>query len=99
MIRGLQEAWMRGWLVRVAILLVLPITASANTPPSVLTATIGTDGSAISRFTLRFSEPMVPLGKGDAPMIMRCVVPGEGRWTDPETFVWEFEKPLPGNVT
>ncbi len=90
---------MRGWLVRVAILLILPITASANTPPSVLTATIGTDGSAISRFTLRFSEPMVPLGKGDAPMSMECVVPGEGRWTDTETFVWEFEKPLPGNTT
>ncbi|HEX8241773.1 MAG TPA: MG2 domain-containing protein [Allosphingosinicella sp.] len=91
---------MRGWLYRLAALLALaPITASADTPPSVLTATTGTDGSAITRFTLRFSEPMAPLGRGSAPIGMTCDVKGEGRWVDPETFVWEFARPLPGGIS
>src|SRR5688500_5445275 len=91
---------MRGWLARVALLLALaPITASADTSPSVLAAIVGNDGSAITRFTLRFSEPMAPLGRGSAPMSMTCPVPGEGRWVDPATYVWEFERPLPGNTS
>src|SRR5687768_2436036 len=92
---------MRGWLARLALsLLVLAsITASAATSPTVLTATAGTDGSAITRFTLRFSEPMAPLGRGNAPMAMRCDVGGAGRWVDPATYVWEFERPLPGGIT
>jgi len=91
---------MRGWLYRVAVLLALvPITASADSPPRVLTATAGTDGAAIARFTLRFSEPMVPLGRGGTPIAMDCAVGGEGRWVDPATFVWEFAKPLPGGTS
>jgi hypothetical protein len=91
---------MRGWLYRVAVLLaLLPITASADSPPSVLTATTGTDGAAIARFTLRFSEPMVPLGRGGTPIAMDCKVGGAGRWVDPATYVWEFAKPLPGGIT
>jgi hypothetical protein len=92
---------MRGWLVRVGVLLALaPITASADTIPSVILATPGTDGSAITRFTLRFSAPMVPLGQGvgRAPISMECAVEGAGRWIDPDTYVWEFEKPLPGDT-
>jgi len=91
---------MRSWLYRVAALLALaPITASADTSPTVVTATAGTDGSAITRFTLRFSEPMAPLGSGNTPIGMTCAVKGEGRWVDPATFVWEFAKPLPGGIT
>jgi uncharacterized protein YfaS (alpha-2-macroglobulin family) len=91
---------MRGWLYRVAVLLTLaPITASADTPPVVVTATAGTDGSAITRFTLRFSDPMAPLGRGNAPIDMTCDVAGAGRWTDPTTYVWEFAEPLPGGTT
>jgi len=94
---------MRGWLVRVAIVLGLlsPLAASAVSPPAVLDAVPGTDGRAVARFTLRFSEPMVPLGKQEesAPIEMGCEVGGDGRWTDPTTFVWEFEKPLPGSTT
>jgi hypothetical protein len=91
---------MRGWLYRVAVLLILaPITASADTPPVVVTATAGNDGAAITRFTLRFSDPMAPLGRGSAPIDMKCDVAGAGRWTDPATYVWEFDKPLPGGTT
>ena len=49
---------MRGWLGRVGIVLLLlaPLAASAVAPPTVLDATPGTDGRAIARFTLRFSD-------------------------------------------
>jgi uncharacterized protein YfaS (alpha-2-macroglobulin family) len=91
---------MRGWVFRVAVLAaLLPITASADSPPVVLTATAGNDGAAITRFTLRFSEAMVPLGRGSAPIAMDCKVGGAGRWVDPATFVWEFVRPLPGGIT
>src|SRR4051812_44311883 len=93
---------MGGWLARIAFVLVLlgAMTASATTPPTVLSATPGTDGSSISRFPLRFSEPMTPLGaKGDAPIGMACEVGGAGRWVDPTTYVWEFEHALPGGIS
>src|SRR5688572_9814013 len=92
---------MGGWLARLVISLFVlaSITASAANNPTVLTATAGTDGSDITRFTLRFSEPMAPLGRGSAPMTMECEVDGAGRWVDPATFVWEFVRPLPGGIT
>jgi uncharacterized protein YfaS (alpha-2-macroglobulin family) len=91
---------MGGWLARVAFVLPLlgAITASASTPPTVISATPGTDGSAIARFTLRFSESMAPLGKGEVPLAMTCPIGGAGRWVDPTTYVWEFEHALPGGV-
>jgi hypothetical protein len=61
---------MRGWLVRVALALLLmaPLAASAVAPLSVVDAIPGVDGRSIIRFTLRFSAPMVSLGRqGDAP--------------------------------
>ena len=79
---------MRGWLVRVAfsLLLLAPLGASAVSPPRVVDATPGLDGRAIARFTLRFSDPMAPVGKqAAAPIAMSCPVDGEGRWFDPTT--------------
>jgi hypothetical protein len=64
----------------------------------VISATPGTDGSAISRFTLRFSDPMAPLGSRTSPIKVDCPVAGAGRWVDPLTFVWEFAEPLPGGL-
>ncbi|HJQ16682.1 MAG TPA: MG2 domain-containing protein [Allosphingosinicella sp.] len=91
---------MRGWFARIAIGLsvLASITASASTPPRVLNAVTGIDGGSIARLTLRFSDPMVPLGKGGPPIAMTCAIDGAGRWVDPTTFVWEFAKPLPGGI-
>ena len=92
---------MRGLLARVAVvfLALAPITASGDSPATVLQATPGTDGNAIARFTLRFSEPMAPLGGGDAPITMACAVDGAGRWVDPTTYVWEYASALPGGIS
>jgi uncharacterized protein YfaS (alpha-2-macroglobulin family) len=96
---------MRGWLIRIAVILCFlgPITASAGTAPSVVAATPGIDeNGAIARFTLRFSDPMAPLGAAGAaataPIATTCPVGGAGRWTDQATYVWEFQTPLPGGV-
>ncbi|MDB5699451.1 MAG: alpha-2-macroglobulin [Alphaproteobacteria bacterium] len=85
---------MRIWWVNLSLLLLIvgSITASANAPPSVISATPGRDGSAIVRFTLRFSESMAPVGGGNSPLTMRCAVGGAGRWVDPSTFVFEFAR-------
>jgi len=94
---------MKDWLLGVAVglLLIAPLTASAPVPPPrVVDAVKGTDGRSVTRFTLRFSEPMVSLGsQSPPPFEMNCPVPGQGRWVDPAAFVWEFEKPLPGSTT
>jgi uncharacterized protein YfaS (alpha-2-macroglobulin family) len=92
---------MRSWWIRFALSLLIlgPITASAADSPRVLLAIPGTDGSAIARFTLRFSDPMAPVGGGSAPIAMKCAVRGEGRWVDPTTFVHEFASPLPGGIS
>ncbi len=92
---------MRGVLARLAVVLLAlaPITASGDSPATVLQATPGTDGNAIARFTLRFSEPMAPLGGGDTPIKMDCAVDGAGRWVDPTTYVWEYVHALPGGIS
>ncbi|QAY75304.1 alpha-2-macroglobulin [Sphingosinicella sp. BN140058] len=93
---------MRSWLLRFGFVLALvPIVASADTPPSVVFAEPGTNGSAITRFTMRFSEAMVPLGQGLSgrpPIRMACKVDGKGRWVDPTTYVWDFDTALPGDT-
>ena len=80
--------------------LLLPLGASAVTPPTVLSASPGLDGRAIARFTLRFSEAMTPLGaQRPAPIAMACETKGSGRWVDSTTYVWEYEKALPAGST
>ncbi len=98
---------MRGWLARWAVLgLALgPAAASGDSAPQVVTATPGgpggEGGGAIERFTTRFSEPMVALGdpRAASPFMVTCPAAGQGRWIDPQTFVHEFAKPLPGGLT
>ncbi|HEX8668697.1 MAG TPA: MG2 domain-containing protein [Allosphingosinicella sp.] len=81
------------------LLLVAPLGASAVSPPRVVDATPGTDGRTITRFTIRFSDPMIALGRQEAPPFeMDCPVDGSGQWIDTTTYVWDYAKPLPGST-
>ena len=95
---------MRGWLTRLALLALAfgPAAASGDNTPQVVMATPGTgDQGTIDRFTVRFSDAMVPLGDPRAlgPFTVTCPVGGTGRWTDQTTYVYEFANPLPGGLT
>ncbi len=77
------------------------IAAFGDSSPQVEMAIPGIGGGAIERFTVRFTQPMVPLGdpRAASPFEVECPVAGEGRWVDQTTFVHEFAGPLPGGVT
>ncbi len=84
--------------------LVAPQFALSDAAPQVAFATPGTGGAsggAINRFTIRFTEQMVALGdpRATAPATIKCPVKSIGRWTDPQTYVFEFDRPLPGGIT
>ena len=95
-----------GWKVVLPVMLVASIAAHSDSPPQVTLATPGSAGSAggsgaIERFTLRFSESMVPLGD---PRVLPaatsdCPVPANGRWVDPQTFVLDYDRAVPGGTT
>ena len=81
----------------------LPLTAVSQSAPQVVLATPGSaggSGGAVERFTLRFSEPMVPLGdpRATPPTKLTCAVGANGRWVDQQTFVYDFEHALPGGI-
>jgi len=94
---------MRRWIRRMAMLALAlaPAAASSDRAPSVVMATPGSGGGTIERFTVRFSEPMVPLGdpRAAGPFTVTCPVAGQGRWVDQTTFVHEFAGPLPGGIS
>lgn len=84
-------------------LIAAPIIALSDTAPQVVLAVPGTAGGnagIIDRFTLRFSEAIVPLGdpRATPPVAVTCAVSGTGRWIDAQTFVHEFASPLPGGL-
>ena len=98
--------WLTG---KAKLALILPLTlamaatATADTVPQVTLATPGSSGTGdgtITRFTLRFSEDMVPLGdpRAPAPATNDCKLPSSSRWVDTRTWVLEFDKPLPGGL-
>ena len=95
----------RNWILLAASFVALtPLLAIGETPPQVSFATPGsggTSGGAINRFTMRFTEAMVPLGdpRATPPAKMDCSVPSTGRWVDPQTYVFDYERPLPGGLT
>ena len=84
-------------------LIAMPIVAMGDAAPQVTLAVPGTAGNSgvIDRFTVRFSEAMVPLGdpRATPPVAVTCAVEGTGRWIDPQTFVHEFARALPGGLT
>jgi hypothetical protein len=89
--------------IRIALvaLLLAPTAVASDNSPQVVLATPGGAGGAIERFTIRFSQAMVPLGdpRAAAPIAVTCSVNGEGRWVDQQTYVWEFANALPGGTT
>jgi uncharacterized protein YfaS (alpha-2-macroglobulin family) len=96
---------MRGaWKFVVPALLLASFGVRADAPPQVILATPGSAGpnsGAIERFTLRFSAAMIPLGdpRAQPAAASDCPVSSNGRWVDPQTFVIEFDRPLPGGVS
>jgi len=90
-------------LLLVIMLGLLPVAAVSDVAPQVTLAVPGSGdprSGAIERFTLRFSEAMVPLGdpRATAPATLECPVPATGRWVDQQTYVFEFERALPGGL-
>ncbi|CAN5405002.1 MG2 domain-containing protein [soil metagenome] len=81
-----------------------PIAAVGDIAPQVTLAVPGSGdprSGAIERFTMRFSEAMVPLGdpRATPPAKLTCPVPATGRWIDGQTYVFEFERALPGGLS
>ena len=92
------------WKLAGLALALAPMLAFGDAAPQVVLATpgsAGSNGGAIERFTLRFSEAMVPLGDPRAapPAKLTCPVNANGRWVDAQTFVYDFERALPGGIT
>ncbi len=92
------------WKLALPALLLLPLAARGDNPPRVVLATAGTampGSGAIDRFTIRFSEAMVPLGDPRARPAASSDCPGAstGRWVDPQTFVIDFQRSLKGATT
>jgi hypothetical protein len=92
------------WKIVMPALLLAPLAAQADAPPHVVLAVpggAGPDSGAIERFTLRFSEAMVPLGdpRTEAAATSDCPVASSGRWVDGQTFVIEFDRALPGGTS
>jgi alpha-2-macroglobulin len=104
--REFRELMMQAKTLMLATLALFaaPIAALSSGAPQVVLATpgsAGANGGAIERFTMRFSEAMVPLGdpRATPPATMKCPVGSTGRWVDPQTFVFDFEKALPGGIS
>jgi len=103
------QGWGKTLAAKAKFALLVPLAAlvaaaGGDTTPQVILATPGSAGNGdgtISRFTLRFSDDMVPLGdpRAKAPAKHDCPVPGTGRWVDTRTWVLEFDKSLPGGVS
>ena len=99
-VRGMAQLARTAWLIPLAL---VTAAAGGDTVPQVILATPGSASAGdatINRFTLRFSEAMVPLGdpRAPAPATHDCPVPGQGRWVDNQTWVLEFNRPLPAGI-
>uniref|UniRef100_UPI0035C954BD alpha-2-macroglobulin family protein n=1 Tax=uncultured Sphingomonas sp. TaxID=158754 RepID=UPI0035C954BD len=90
-----------GFRVALLALAFAPVVAFGDASPQVILATPGIGDGAIERFTARFNQPMVPLGdpRAASPFDVTCAVGGQGRWVDPQTFVYDFANGLPGGTT
>ncbi|MDB5695733.1 MAG: alpha-2-macroglobulin [Sphingomonas bacterium] len=88
----------RAWRMAVLALSLVPVAAFGDNSPRVAFAQPRIGNGAIERFTVRFSQAMVPLGdpRARAPLSTGCA--GLGRWVDQQTWVFEFAAPLAGGA-
>ena len=92
---------MRGAMRWAVLALALaPVAAFGDNSPQVVLAQPGIGGhaGAVERYTIRFNQPMVPLGdpRSPAPFTTGCA--GTGRWVDQQTWVFDFAAPLTGEA-
>ena len=82
----------------VLALALAPVAAFGDNSPRIVFTQPGVGNGAIERFTVRFSQPMVPLGdpRAAAPLTSPCA--GQGRWVDQQTWVFDFATPLAGGT-
>ncbi len=87
-------------LLAVLAMVVAPVAAFGGDSPHVTLATPNIADGSITRFTVRFSDAIVPLGdpRAASPLKIDCAISGSGRWADPQTYVWDFAQPLPGGT-
>jgi len=78
-----------------ALCLALAASASAAAAPVVQRFSPVGEVAVVRQARATFSEPMVPMGKPDAasPFDVACPAPGNARWVDARTWVYDFERP------
>jgi hypothetical protein len=84
-----------------ALLLVITAAAPAFAARVESFAPQGT-AKKVRQVSVRFSEPMIPLGdprSPDDPFAIACSEPGTSRWADPQTWVFNFAEDLPAGVS
>jgi hypothetical protein len=60
----------------------------------------GPDNKGVRQAQARFSQPVVAFGdpRAAVPFDVQCPVSGSGKWLDDRTWVYDFERDLPGAV-
>ncbi|MCU0560463.1 MAG: MG2 domain-containing protein [Desulfobacterales bacterium] len=73
---------------------------AAQEPPRVLEFAPRGSAKNVRQVKASFSEPMVAFGdpRAASPFSVRCDEPGQGRWVDPRTWVYDFARDLPGGL-
>jgi alpha-2-macroglobulin len=88
-------------MVRAACLVLLLIGPAAAAGPARVER-FSPEGTVkqVRQVTARFSAPVVALGdpRAPAPFEPECPEQGSGRWIDPRTWAYDFERDLPGGV-
>ena len=64
-----------------------PVAAFGDNSPQVVLAQPGVGGAAgaVERYTIRFNQPMVPLGDPRSPAPFTTACAGTGRWRRPSS--------------
>ncbi|MBL8386365.1 MAG: alpha-2-macroglobulin, partial [Burkholderiales bacterium] len=83
--------------MRLATGVLLGVLAAGATAATVERFTPQGEVRAVRQVVARFSEDMVRFGdaRAGAPFSAECAEPGQGRWTDARTWVFDFSRDLP----